>query len=167
MEKRRNCSLGAISPLFHNIFYLLLDFHVKAGTRFSLRNKRLFEISEFEITRVNCSLSYSGPVIWNTIPSDIKNSSTLYILLGTLSNGLQTNNSFHEFTDLHCNYHFRIISPPHFIIVNIIFMYRMQLLCYIICHDVVLLLFFFFFFFFFFPDCHFNVFTYIVHGDAF
>ena len=28
VEKRRNCSLGAISPLFHNIFYLLLDFHV-------------------------------------------------------------------------------------------------------------------------------------------
>ena len=27
-EKRRNCSLGAISPLFHNIFYMLLDFHV-------------------------------------------------------------------------------------------------------------------------------------------
>ena len=54
MEKRRNCSLGAISPLFHNIFYMLLDFHVKAGTRFSLRDKRLFEISEVEITRVNC-----------------------------------------------------------------------------------------------------------------
>ena len=28
VEKRRNCSWGAISPLFHNIFYLLLDFHV-------------------------------------------------------------------------------------------------------------------------------------------
>ena len=28
VEKRRNCSLGAISPLFHNIFYMLLDFHV-------------------------------------------------------------------------------------------------------------------------------------------
>ena len=54
VEKRRNCSLGAISPLFHNIFYMLLDFHVKAGTRFSLRDKRLFEISEVEITRVNC-----------------------------------------------------------------------------------------------------------------
>ena len=53
MEKRRNCSKGAISPLFHNIFYLL-DFHVYAGTRISLRDKRLFEISEFEITRVNC-----------------------------------------------------------------------------------------------------------------
>ena len=58
MEKRRNCSLGAISPLFHNIFYLLLDFHVLAGTRFSLRDKRLFEINEFEITRVNCILPY-------------------------------------------------------------------------------------------------------------
>ena len=54
MEKRRNCSLGAISPFFHNIFYLLLDFHVKAETRFSLRDKQFFEISEFEIARVNC-----------------------------------------------------------------------------------------------------------------
>ena len=40
VEKRRNGSLGAISPLFNNIYYLLLDFHVKAGTRFSLRDKR-------------------------------------------------------------------------------------------------------------------------------
>ena len=50
MEKRRNC----FSPLFHNIFCLLLDVHVSAGTIFPLRDKRLFEISEFEITRVNC-----------------------------------------------------------------------------------------------------------------
>ena len=56
MEKRRNCSLGAISPLFLNIFYLLLDFHVYAGTRFSLRDKRLFEISQVEIMGVNCNL---------------------------------------------------------------------------------------------------------------
>ena len=49
MEKWRNCSLGAISPLFHIFFYMLLDFHVQAGTRFSLRDKRLFEISEVEI----------------------------------------------------------------------------------------------------------------------
>ena len=36
---------------FSTIFcYLLLDFHVKTGTRFSLRDKRLFEISEVEIT---------------------------------------------------------------------------------------------------------------------
>ena len=54
VEKRRNCSLGAISPLFHNILLLLLDFHVKTGTRVSLRDKRLFEISEVDITRVDC-----------------------------------------------------------------------------------------------------------------
>ena len=32
MEKRRNCSLGASSPLFH-YFYLLLDFHVLCKNR--------------------------------------------------------------------------------------------------------------------------------------
>ena len=35
-------------------FYLLLDFHVKMGTRFSLPDKWLFEIIEVEITRVDC-----------------------------------------------------------------------------------------------------------------
>ena len=29
-----------------------------AGARFSLRDKRLFEISEVEIARVNCSVSH-------------------------------------------------------------------------------------------------------------
>ena len=47
---------GELSPHFHNIFYLLLDFHFKAGIRFSLRDKQLFEISKVEITRVNCIL---------------------------------------------------------------------------------------------------------------
>ena len=37
------------------IFYdLMLDFYVKTRTRFSLRDKRLFEITEVEITRVDC-----------------------------------------------------------------------------------------------------------------
>ena len=41
--------------LFSTIFcYLLLDVRVKTGTRFSLRDKRLFEISEVAITRVDC-----------------------------------------------------------------------------------------------------------------
>ena len=38
------------------LFYGELDnfhFHVKTGTRFSLRDKRLFEISEVDITRVD------------------------------------------------------------------------------------------------------------------
>ena len=34
--------------------YLLLDFHVKTGTRFSLRDKQLFKIRKFEITRIYC-----------------------------------------------------------------------------------------------------------------
>ena len=33
----------------------MLDFFVKTGTRFSLRDKRLFDIIEVEITRVDCS----------------------------------------------------------------------------------------------------------------
>ena len=52
VEKRREQFL-----LFSTIFwYLLLDSHVRKGTRFSLRDKRLFEISEVEITRVDCIL---------------------------------------------------------------------------------------------------------------
>ena len=49
VEKRSNSS-GAISPLFYNTFYLLLDFHVYARTIFLLRDKRLFEISELFIS---------------------------------------------------------------------------------------------------------------------
>ena len=42
--------------LLSTIFcYLLLDFYIKTGTRFSLRDKRLLEITEFEITRVYCT----------------------------------------------------------------------------------------------------------------
>ena len=33
---------------------MILDFYVKTGIRFSLRDKRLFEITEVEITRVDC-----------------------------------------------------------------------------------------------------------------
>ena len=46
-------SVGAICPpFFHNIFFTcyLLNFHVKTGTRFSLRDKWLFEKSEVELT---------------------------------------------------------------------------------------------------------------------
>ena len=52
---------GEIAPyeqflLLSTIFYLMLDFYVKRRTRFSLRDKRLFEINEVEITRVKCTL---------------------------------------------------------------------------------------------------------------
>ena len=55
---------GEIAPkeqflLFSTIFCcLLVDLCVKTWTRFSLRDKRLFEISEVEITRVDCIYIY-------------------------------------------------------------------------------------------------------------
>ena len=41
-------------PLSTLFYYLMLDFYVKTGIRFSIRDKRLFEITEVEITRVDC-----------------------------------------------------------------------------------------------------------------
>ena len=41
-------------PLSTIFYYHMLDFYVKTGIRFSLRDKRLFEITEVEITRVDC-----------------------------------------------------------------------------------------------------------------
>ena len=52
---------GEIAPVeqFLNLstifYYLMLDFYVKTRIRFSLRDKRLFEITEIEITRVDCT----------------------------------------------------------------------------------------------------------------
>ena len=55
---------GKIAPeeqflLLSTIFYYLMqDFYVKPGIRFSVRDKRLFEITEVEITRVDCITIY-------------------------------------------------------------------------------------------------------------
>ena len=47
-------------PLLSTIFcYLKLDFYVETRIRFSLRGKPLFEITEVEITRVDCISVYS------------------------------------------------------------------------------------------------------------
>ena len=57
------CKRGEIAPeeqflLLSTMFcYLMLDLYVKRGIRFSLRDKRLFEITEVEITRVDCNLA--------------------------------------------------------------------------------------------------------------
>ena len=53
---------GKIAPeeqflLLSTIFYYLMLVSVKTGIRFSLRHKRLFEITEVEITRVDCSMT--------------------------------------------------------------------------------------------------------------
>ena len=42
--------------LFTIFCYLMYDFYVEIRIRFSLRDKRLFEVIEVEITRVDCIL---------------------------------------------------------------------------------------------------------------
>ena len=51
-------NFSTLSTIF---YYLMLDFYVKTGIRFSLRDKRLFEITEVEITRVDC---ISKDIVW-------------------------------------------------------------------------------------------------------
>ena len=55
---------GEIAPveqfllLFTVFSYLMLDFYIKTRIGFSLRDKRLFEITEVEITRVDCICNF-------------------------------------------------------------------------------------------------------------
>ena len=49
-------------PLSTIFYYMMLDFYVKTGIRFSLRDKRLSEVTEVEITRVDCSYFVIFPV---------------------------------------------------------------------------------------------------------
>ena len=59
--KEEKLLLGSKFSSFPLYFcYLFLDFHVKTGTRFSLRDQRLFEISEAEIRRVDCTRDVRG-----------------------------------------------------------------------------------------------------------
>ena len=57
--------MGEIAPeeQFHPLstifYYLMLNFYLKTGIRFSLRDKRLFEITEVEITRVDCNIIFT------------------------------------------------------------------------------------------------------------
>ena len=55
LRKREEIALEEQFLLLSTIFYyLMLDFYLKTGIRLSLRDKRLFEITEVEITRVDC-----------------------------------------------------------------------------------------------------------------
>ena len=58
--------------LFSTIFCdLILDFCVKTRSRFSLRDKRLFEIIEVEITRVDCICPKVEGVMGKNVDSDL------------------------------------------------------------------------------------------------
>ena len=60
--------MGEIAPeeqflhLSTVFYYQMLDFYVERGIRFSLRDKRLFEITEVEITRVDCISFFGSPL---------------------------------------------------------------------------------------------------------
>ena len=78
---------GEIAPeeqfllLFTIFSYLMLEFYVKTRIGFSLRDKRLFEITEVEITRVHCiymyiqnlwgDVSYSPPPVFTKYYYDL------------------------------------------------------------------------------------------------
>ena len=53
-KRRKIAPKEQFLPLSTIFYYLMLDFYVKTGIRFSLRDKRLFEITEVEIMRVDC-----------------------------------------------------------------------------------------------------------------
>ena len=57
MEKGETAPEEQFLLLSTIFYYLILDFYIKTRIRFSLRDKRLFEIIEVEITRVDC-ISY-------------------------------------------------------------------------------------------------------------
>ena len=56
MEKGEIAPEEQFLPLSTIFCYLMLDFYVKTRIIFSLRDKWLFEITEVEITRVDCIL---------------------------------------------------------------------------------------------------------------
>ena len=64
---------GEIAPEEQFLFlstifcYLMLDFYVKTGIRFSLRDKRLFEITKIEITRVDCIFFDINRYFWISV----------------------------------------------------------------------------------------------------
>ena len=60
------CGKGEKFLFLSTIFcYLILDFSIKTRIRFSLRDKRLFKITEVEITRVDCS--HTEPAFEKTV----------------------------------------------------------------------------------------------------
>ena len=71
-EKEEKLLIMSNFSSYPQIFcYQLLDCHVKTGTRFLPRDKRLFEITEVEITRADCI--NSPRVIAHLNQNDIEN----------------------------------------------------------------------------------------------
>ena len=79
-------------PLSTIFYYLMLDFYVKTGIRLSLRDKRLFEITEVEITRVNCiNIKF---FFWSFLLSEAKNAHMYVHTHNNLVMAIQFENDF-------------------------------------------------------------------------
>ena len=80
MEKGKIAPEEQFLPLSTIFYYLMLDFYVKTGIRFSLRDKRLFEITEVEITRVDCRVNRQmfTPLTPKTPPNTAAPESKIY-----------------------------------------------------------------------------------------
>ena len=97
---------GEISPeeqllLLSTIFcYLMLDFYVKTGISFSLRNKRLFETTEVEITRVDCTYFFFNFADVSFLVCYLGHFNTFNITLANIGNLLKwlTKLSIHDIT---------------------------------------------------------------------
>ena len=80
--------MGEIAPeeQFHPLstifYYLMINFYVKTGIRFSLRYKWLFEITEVEITRVDCIYHKSKEKRQQKLAKDILNSKRVICIIG-------------------------------------------------------------------------------------
>ena len=81
VEKRRTCYFGAISAIFHNIVLSVVRFSCFNGTRFSLRIKRLFEINEVEILRVDCNYMEYKPIILLVKPLTVEKISEYFSVI--------------------------------------------------------------------------------------
>ena len=82
---KKYCGKGEKLLLFSTIFcYLMLDFFVKTRTRFSLRDKRLFDIIEVKITRVDCILIQRIYTELCTLNVHVHNKINMYISYCTM-----------------------------------------------------------------------------------
>ena len=81
MEKLLLRSNFSFFPQYFN--NLLLDFHVDTGTRFSLRDKRLFEISDVEKTKVDCIVksSYTRDYIYREFHNFVVFNQIVYLII--------------------------------------------------------------------------------------
>ena len=87
--KRRKIAHQEQFVLFSAIFsYLMLDFYVKTMIRFSLRDKRLFEITEVEITKIDYMFILPCQMVYGNTHlkiNDVKNLLTWWSLKNLLT----------------------------------------------------------------------------------